>query len=197
MEEVHERIIQAAAQMFIQHGYEGATTRLIAVAAQVNEVTIFRQFGNKENLFMEAVERYLLLPGIDPVLKGPLSGDTHQDLQLVGRYYLTAVLKNRRAVLMAYNEAQRSVEVRRFVARSAQRQRQLLGKYLRQQVELGAVRPLSDPELAAHSFLGMLLAYALNQILLEEITPQKPVEEVAAQLVELFLNGIQAAPEAE
>mgnify|MGYP001811052126 CR=1 FL=1 len=191
MEEVRERIIQSAAQMFIQHGYEGATTRLIAVAAQVNEVTIFRQFGNKENLFMEAVERYLLLPGIDAVLRGPLSGDTHQDLQLVARYYLAAVMKNRRAVLMAYTEAQRSVEVRRFVARSAQRQRQLLGKYLRQQVELGAVRVLPDPELAAHSFLGMLMAYALNQILLEEITLPKSVDEVIGQIVDLFLKGIE------
>jgi AcrR family transcriptional regulator len=190
MEEVHERIIQAAAQMFAQHGYDGATTRLIAVAAQVNEVTIFRQFGNKENLFMDAVERYLLLPGLDSVLKGPLTGDTHQDLLLVARYYLAAVLKNRRAVLMVYTEAQRSIEVRRFVARSAQRQRQLLGSYLRQQVELGGVRKLPDPELAAHSFLGMLLAYALNQILLEEITSAKQVEEVAAQVVDLFIEGV-------
>jgi AcrR family transcriptional regulator len=190
MEEVHERIIQAAAQMFAQHGYDGATTRLIAVAAQVNEVTIFRQFGNKENLFMDAVERYLLLSGLDSVLKGPLTGDTHQDLLLVARYYLAAVLKNRRAVLMVYTEAQRSIEVRRFVARSAQRQRQLLGSYLRQQVELGGVRKLPDPELAAHSFLGMLLAYALNQILLEEITSAKQVEEVAAQVVDLFIEGV-------
>ncbi len=190
MEELRERIIQAAAQQFAQHGYEGATTRLIAVAAQVNEVTIFRQFGNKENLFMEAVERYLLPPGLDSVLKGPLTGDTRQDLLLVARFYLSAVLKNRRAVLMIYTEAQRSVEVRRFVARSAQRQRQLLGSYLRQQVELSGVRKLPDPELAAHAFLGMLLSYALNQIVLEEITPPKPVDEVAGQVVELFLEGI-------
>jgi len=190
MEEVRERIIQAAAQMFIQHGYEGATTRLIAVAAQVNEVTLFRHFGNKENLFMEAVERYLVLPGIDAVIRGPLSGDTHADLQLVARYYLLAVMKNRRAVLMAYAEAQRSVEVRRFIARSAQRQRQLLGKYLRQQVELGGVRDLPDPELAAHSFLGMLLAYALNQIVLEDLNPVKSIEEVAEQIVDLFLQGV-------
>ncbi len=49
------RLIDAAAAVFAQHGASGATTRRIAAAAGVNEVTLFRLFGTKEALLDAAV----------------------------------------------------------------------------------------------------------------------------------------------
>ena len=48
-------ILNAAVQVFSQHGFRGSTTRRIADAAAVNEVTIFRYFGSKEALLQEAI----------------------------------------------------------------------------------------------------------------------------------------------
>lgn len=45
------RILEAASRAYAQHGFRGATTRLIAQEAGVNEVTIFRIFGSKSGLF--------------------------------------------------------------------------------------------------------------------------------------------------
>ena len=44
------KIIEAAARVYAAHGYRGATTRLIAEEAGVNEVTLFRHFGSKSAL---------------------------------------------------------------------------------------------------------------------------------------------------
>lgn len=44
------RILQAAARVYTQHGWRGATTRRIADEADVNEVTLFRHFGSKDAL---------------------------------------------------------------------------------------------------------------------------------------------------
>jgi AcrR family transcriptional regulator len=52
-----DRLLQAAIALFGEHGYRGATTRRIAEAAGVNEVTLFRLFGSKQALLDEAVER--------------------------------------------------------------------------------------------------------------------------------------------
>ena len=41
-----ERIIEAFIELFRDYGYKGATTRSVAERAGVNEVTIFRHFGN-------------------------------------------------------------------------------------------------------------------------------------------------------
>ena len=49
------RILDAAARVYAEYGYRGATTRRIAVAAGVNEVTLFRTFGSKAALIYEAV----------------------------------------------------------------------------------------------------------------------------------------------
>jgi len=48
--ESRERILAAAARVYAEHGFRGATTRRIAEEAGVNEITIFRQFGSKAAL---------------------------------------------------------------------------------------------------------------------------------------------------
>jgi AcrR family transcriptional regulator len=49
------RILDAAARVYAEFGYRGATTRRIATAAGVNEVTLFRTFGSKAALLDEAM----------------------------------------------------------------------------------------------------------------------------------------------
>lgn len=50
------KIIEAAYNEFMEHGYSQATTLNIASNANVNESTIFRKFKSKKNLFHLAIE---------------------------------------------------------------------------------------------------------------------------------------------
>jgi AcrR family transcriptional regulator len=52
------RLLAAAARVYAQHGYTGATTRRIAREADVNEVTLFRLFRSKDALVDEAVRAH-------------------------------------------------------------------------------------------------------------------------------------------
>jgi AcrR family transcriptional regulator len=52
-----ERLLEAAARIFARDGLSGATTREIARAAGVNEVTLFRHFHTKENLVSAVAKR--------------------------------------------------------------------------------------------------------------------------------------------
>ena len=56
--DIRDRILEAAKKVYAQHGFRGATTRLIAIEAGVNEVTLFRQFKSKTALINEAAELY-------------------------------------------------------------------------------------------------------------------------------------------
>ncbi len=51
-----ERIVEAACAAFAERGYRATTTREIARLAHVNEVTIYRYFHRKSDLFQEAIE---------------------------------------------------------------------------------------------------------------------------------------------
>src|SRR4026209_2920921 len=55
--EPRQRLIDAAIAVFGEYGFRGATTRRIADAAGVNEVTIFRLFGSTSALLEEAVRQ--------------------------------------------------------------------------------------------------------------------------------------------
>ncbi len=57
-------IIDAAVDLFCENGYDGTTTRMIAQKADVNEVTLFRHFDTKENLFKETLEREMDIPKV-------------------------------------------------------------------------------------------------------------------------------------
>jgi AcrR family transcriptional regulator len=52
-----DRIIDAFLELAADRGIKATTTRQIAEAAHVNEVTLFRQFGDKETLAREAMRR--------------------------------------------------------------------------------------------------------------------------------------------
>lgn len=50
------RILEAALDLFSERGFYATTTRKIAQKAGVNEVTLFRHFSNKINLFHEVLD---------------------------------------------------------------------------------------------------------------------------------------------
>ncbi|HEV2215392.1 MAG TPA: helix-turn-helix domain-containing protein, partial [Terracidiphilus sp.] len=54
-----ERILAQAASLFSQFGYNGVSTREIAAAADVNEVTIYRHFPRKRDLYRAVLGREL------------------------------------------------------------------------------------------------------------------------------------------
>ncbi len=49
--ETEQKILGAALTLFAEKGYTGATTRVIAEKAGVSELTLFRKFKTKKNLF--------------------------------------------------------------------------------------------------------------------------------------------------
>lgn len=53
-------LLDVTARLFAEHGWRGTTTRRIAEAAGVNEVTLFRHFGSKETLLGEAIRAVAL-----------------------------------------------------------------------------------------------------------------------------------------
>lgn len=55
---IREKILDAAVKVYGEYGFRGATTRRIADAAGVNEVSIFRTFGCKAALIDQAVRAH-------------------------------------------------------------------------------------------------------------------------------------------
>ena len=58
-EERREEILEAALTEFADHGYEGASTDVIARAVGISQPYLFRLFGTKKGLYLASAERCL------------------------------------------------------------------------------------------------------------------------------------------
>lgn len=61
-EDTRERILNAAREVFSKKGYAGSTTKEISSVAELAEVTLFRHFETKNNLFCETISKYIVKP---------------------------------------------------------------------------------------------------------------------------------------
>jgi len=190
-DDTRQRILQAAARTFAEKGYARATTRALAAAAGVNEVTLFRHFGSKEGLFSAIIETYAA-PALNTAMTAQLTGDYRQDLLTMGTRVLEAMLERRRALRLMLCEAEHFPEVRQVLAQNPRVLRQALARYLRQQMALGRVRPL-HAEAAAQAFWGMFFAYTISLWLLDEpLDPELSNDQLVTQFVDVFVTGTLA-----
>ncbi len=193
-DETRQRILQAAARVFAEQGYARATTRALATAAGVNEVTLFRHFGSKQNLFAAVIEQFGGL-AVSTALEAHLTGDYHQDLLAMGNQLLQVLLQRKDAVRLMLCEATHFPEVQAVMVQNPRRLRHGLARYFQQQIESGRLRPL-HPEALAQAFAGMLFSYAILWGVLEDSADLGlSAEELVAQFVDIFAEGTVARDE--
>ena len=51
-------ILEAAKSLFLEHGFDGVSMDQIAALAGVSKLTVYSHFGDKDTLFIDAVEHY-------------------------------------------------------------------------------------------------------------------------------------------
>src|SRR5260370_34004132 len=54
-----EEILDAATELFAEHGYSDAVTQALAERLQVGKGTLYRHFSSKRELFLAAVDRVM------------------------------------------------------------------------------------------------------------------------------------------
>lgn len=146
-----EKIYHAILQTVIERGYAGATTRQMADAAGVSEVTLFRKYGNKLRLVKQAISAFIAQTEF--VSAARYTGDVYADLMRVVQTYQEAGEKNGQifSILLSemprYPELAESLDAPLGIIRSIG---QLLARYqaeglLRQEHPLHAVAGLLGP----------------------------------------------------
>ena len=163
-------ILSAATEVFLQHGYLGASMDQVAAKAAVSKQTVYKQFEDKQHLFTE-----ILLGTTTQVVDGfaktyvdtlEQATDIRQAFRDVARRFLDTllqpdVLRLRRLVVA---EADRFPEISATWFEGAFHQSVvLLGESMARLAERGMLRPLSDPTLTAYQFAGLVMYKPMNQ----------------------------------
>src|SRR3954452_23590914 len=106
----HQRLLDAASRVCAERGLHGATTREIADAAQVNEVTLFRHFGSKEKLIAALFERSVAAQAESLTDPEPDADDLNDDLHRYARRFNQMLFEHEPLIRTLIGEAQRQPE---------------------------------------------------------------------------------------
>lgn len=183
-----EAILSAALEAYSKHGFRGATTRRIAEAAGVNEVTIFRHFGSKEALLGEALRA---LPAAEQI--APLPADPREPAAELAEWsarQLDHLHDKRSMIRTCMGEMEERPELTECAAAGPQSAFVQLCQYLRRVRQAGMSFPEFDERVAAITLMGALFSDAMGREMMPEIYP--PAGTAARQYAELVLRAIGA-----
>lgn len=184
-----ERILEAAARVYAQHGFRGATTRLIANEAGVNEVTLFRSFGSKNALIEAVLAQYgqsrphVVLPA-DPA-------DPAAELTAFVSESLARIREIRPLLMHTMSEVDERPEAHEFACRGRHQFHDTIATYIRTLQQRG----LADRDVNADVAAVMLTATVMSDAVARHIVPDvyPPLSSAAGQYVDVFLRLIGAS----
>jgi AcrR family transcriptional regulator len=104
-----EQIYSAVIQLVAERGYTGATTKEMASAANVSEVTLFRKYGSKQQLVKEAISS--LISTTELASAAQYSGDIHADLTRFVKAYQNSAVKYGGFITALFSEMVRHPEL--------------------------------------------------------------------------------------
>ena len=184
-----ERILEAAGRVYAKHGFRGATTRLIAAEAGVNEVTLFRTFGSKGAL-LEAVLQQNDVSKEVSALPDP-AVNPEEELTVWVAEHLERLRDLRPMLIQAISELDERPEVATFACRGRDEVHDILTHYATALQRTGR----ADADADVFAAVTMLISSVMGDAMGRPMVPQSfpPTDEAPRRYVRCFLRAIGAA----
>ncbi|HXE58052.1 MAG TPA: TetR/AcrR family transcriptional regulator [Gemmatimonadales bacterium] len=190
--DMREQLLKAAVRVYAEFGYHGTTTRRIAEAAGVNEVTLFRHFGTKEALIKAALQEAGRLGRPEPL---PEPTDPATELHAFARSCFEQFYRHRNLIRRVMGDLVENPGIAPAICAEPGDVHCQLAGYFARLKERGMARGDVPPEAAAGILIGAILSHALWRDHLPQEPP--PPETVLRHYVDLVLAAVMATPPAQ
>jgi len=191
-------ILETAAELFKEMGYERASMNELAKRCGGSKATLYGYFPSKEELFVAVVEAFATVHLLDAVkeLSVEAKGPPTLEVQLTrfGERMLD-VLTNDESALAVYRmvvaEAGRSDVGKLFHESGPAEATEALAKFMKAAMDRGELRR-SDPMVAARQFLSLVTAECDMRQFERNPPPLSPkqIRPMVSRAVETFLRGV-------
>jgi AcrR family transcriptional regulator len=189
--DIRDRILDAAKRVYEQHGFRGATTRLIAIEAGVNEVTIFRTFGSKAALFEALMQSHVSQSPMPPLPDNPQ--DPEADLTEWVASVLTHMRENRALIRTSFGEIEERPEAAISMCEGPNCAGMLLTDYVLRLQSLGLADPDGDIQTAVAMLMSSMFGDAISRDVMPNAFPQ-PESEAPQKYVRVFMRALGVTP---
>lgn len=188
-----DAILEAASQVFLEQGFEGASMAEIAARVGGSKATLYGYFGSKEDLFVEVMHG-AALRHFEPIFAALQndSDDVALALQRFGERAMAVLcqekaIQARRAIIA---ESGRSDIGLRFYEGGPKKGTLELAGYLTLQMDKGRLRK-SDPTVAAHHLMALLDSETITPRIfgIEKTLTKAQIKQAVSRALETFLGG--------
>jgi len=166
MRDTHEKIINAARELFSTKGYAATTTKDIAASAGISEVTLFRHFESKRNLFHDALHSTLEDTMLLNFYENELTYDLDTDLKQLAHYLNILHRDNGPMIKMMLKDK----EVNNFDEITKPKVEKKIRKYsdvyFTKMYELGKIS--DDPVMCRKFFFHNAIGFLMRQYVMEK-----------------------------
>ncbi len=190
----HGELLDAALDLFLEHGFELTTVEMIAARINMTKRTIYARFADKASLFRGAVQRAIERQIVPPsVLEGFDQGDLAETLASIARLRIGQVMtpNGLRLQRIINTESYRFPEI--FTANLEQSARPVIdfvAGLLDRAIAAGQISP-TDSGLAASAFMSMVVGGQVRAIVSGRLPTEAEMDMRVDFTVRLLLDGLR------
>jgi len=196
--EIRQQILKTAIRLFAQKGFRGTTTREIALAAGVNEVTIFRHFASKQDLYSAILEVKSNEAGLTSWLVDLAQFEQRRDDEGLFLFAATNILAHyKRDADFLSLKLYSSLEGHELAQKYREMQICPFFRFLRNYIVTrqreGAFNEC-NPDIAVQAFLGSVYNHAVCLHFSEVDFIKLNQQETAKEFTDFFLRSMRRGP---
>ncbi len=158
--DTRKNIMKAAKELFSHNGYAAVTTKEIAKKAGISEVTLFRHFENKRNLFNAIVNEQMHFCNISSFIKNEATYDVRHDLTIIATKMNDNYKENSVLIKMMIKDAIENSDVHRHTENKENSDYASISKYFMTLKEKGLIK--DDPEKLLIFFASNIHGFAMR-----------------------------------
>ncbi|MFD2445056.1 TetR/AcrR family transcriptional regulator [Bacillus sp. CGMCC 1.16607] len=176
-----------AIDLMAEKGYKGVSTKEIAAVAGVSEMTLFRNFGSKQNLLEQAVDRYHYSIEMEKLFKENIKWDLKEDLFTICRMYHEIMQGNRKLFIIVLSDNE-LVGIREKAEKHPRKFLELLTKYFDKMQSKNKMIS-TDSETQAITFMWMNYGAFMSQLFSASVT-KVTMQNFMSSSIELFVKAL-------
>ncbi|NWF97529.1 MAG: TetR/AcrR family transcriptional regulator [Nitrospirae bacterium] len=185
-----EKILKTAIKLFSKKGYLGATTKEIAKEAGIAEVTLFRYFPSKENLFEETLSVYSFLPVLKGLLPDLANMPFDKALKIIAHEFLNTLESKKYLIRIMHSEVSNYPDkVHKIYHNFIEEMIKTLASFFEEQQKKGILREFNTNS-GAMAFLGMFFSFFnARELHMMKNFKNLDVKKIVEDFIDIFIRG--------
>lgn len=182
------KLMLAAIDLMAEKGYKGVSTKEIASAAGVSEMTLFRNFGSKLNLLENAVDCYHYSIEMTRIFNEKVTWDLRKDLLTISQMYHEVMDRNRKLFLIVLRDDE-LIEIREKAQKHPRKLLELLTQYFTDMQSRNRMMQ-TDAETQAITFMWLNYGAFMTQLFGASTITTVSLQAFIESSIELFVKGV-------